>query len=240
MSERRQRLLATYKAQRPRMPDALREQFPTVQEYLDLEGIAWIRQEGEEADDVMATLAANASREGADVRLVTSDKDLCQLVDERVRVVPPGELDREMDADGVLEKMGVSPARVVERLALTGDTVDNIEGVPGVGPKTATRLLDQYDGIANLLARLDEVEPERIREAIRTHRDRVRLNLELVVLKRDLELPVTWTSMTARAENPDRVLPFLRRMEFGSLVREFEKEVAKSPLLGIDTGIRPV
>ncbi|MEI6971688.1 MAG: hypothetical protein WCL44_09245, partial [bacterium] len=130
---RRLALLNSYKAQRPAMPEALRGQFSLAEEYLRLAGISCVRIALEEADDVIATMADKAEASGGEVLVVTSDKDMYQLVSERVSVVPPSDTDRLMTASDVMAKTGVPPGMMVEWLALIGDTADNIDGVRGVG-----------------------------------------------------------------------------------------------------------
>ena len=126
--------LPEYKAQRPSMPEALRIQMDDIAEYLDLAEVPRLRLEGEEADDVIASVCAHASSGAEHIRLVTSDKDLYQLVRPGVSMAPPSDLGTTIDADAVAGKTGVPPGLIVDWLALTGDTVDNIPGVPGIGP----------------------------------------------------------------------------------------------------------
>jgi DNA polymerase-1 len=167
----RMALLPSYKQQREKMPDPLRSQFPLIEEYLRRAGIPALRVAGQEADDTMASLATLAAAEEADTLLATSDKDLFQLVTDRVVIVAPTAAGGRMGPAEVCAKMGVPPALVVELLALTGDTVDNIPGVPGVGPKTAAKLLTEFGSLAGLWARLAEVAGEKdARRARRTPR----------------------------------------------------------------------
>ena len=130
-----------YKAQRTPMPDDLRSQFKPMEEFLESARIPAVRVEGQEADDVMATLTRQARAQGWDVVMATSDKDMFQLVTDHVRLVAPSKANEQMGPKEVFEKTGVWPEKVVDWQALTGDTVDNIAGVPGIGAKTAARLL---------------------------------------------------------------------------------------------------
>jgi len=215
-------LLPEYKAQRPPMPERLRTQFAPVQEYLERSQIPCWRLEGEEADDVIATLVARAG-DAAETLIVSADKDLLQLVTQRVSLVASGKLDTRTGPAEVVVRTGVEPDQVVDWLALTGDDADNIPGVPGVGPKTAARLLREYGALGGLWARLEQVEPPRIRDALRTHRAAVERNQALVTLRRDLPCAFDWEPCAVRPEEPGRLLPFYEHLEFHSLARPLEQ-----------------
>jgi len=212
-------LLETYKAQRAPMPDALREQKQTVEDYLDRASVPWIRQDGQEADDVMASMAEWAGDAG-EVLIATTDKDMFQLVDERVCIVSMSGKATRLDAEGVRAKTGVAPDKIVEWLALVGDTSDNIPGVPGVGPKTAARLLDGYGSLADLWEGLQSVKSDRLREALSSNRDAVERNLEMVRLRKDLECGLSWDDLAVRDPDPARLLPLLRELEFHGMARD--------------------
>ncbi|MFH1969936.1 MAG: 5'-3' exonuclease H3TH domain-containing protein, partial [Verrucomicrobiota bacterium] len=147
----RLKLLATYKAQRPAMPPALRAQLPAIDAWLDAAAIAHVRLEGREADDVVASVALQAAAAGLDVLVASSDKDLLQMVTPTIAVVMPGKVTEKMGTAEVLAKTGVRPDQVVDWLALMGDSSDNIPGVPGIGAKTAAKLLQQWQSLANVL-----------------------------------------------------------------------------------------
>ena len=164
LPEERMIRLPTYKAQREPMPDPLRAQFADIERYLDLAGVCSIRMEGQEADDVIATLTAAAP---SGVLIATSDKDLYQLIDDRVFMISPSKAGAKIGCEEVFEKTGVQPEKIVEWLALTGDTVDNIPGVPGIGPKTAAKLLAQFGSLENLWSKLDEVASQKLRDGAR-------------------------------------------------------------------------
>lgn len=217
-------MLEEYKAQRPPMPEALRDQMPVADEYLDLADIAWTRQEGQEADDLLASVAAWAEPEAERVLIATNDKDLYQTVNERVGLVSVAGKDSVMGVEEVKEKTGVAPSQIVAWLALTGDTADNIPGVPGVGPKTAARLLGQFGSVEGLYARLGELPDARLRGLLADHRERIARNQELVRLNSRLECPFTWSQLECRKPDPARLVPFLESMEFYSLVREAQEQ----------------
>lgn len=217
-------LLSTYKAQRPPMPDPLRIQIAPILEYLERAVIPVVRLERQEADDIIASLAAWARREGADeVLIASSDKDLFQVVDDRVWIVGTAKDEPRMGSDAIREKTGVSPSQIVEWLALTGDTVDNIPGVEGIGPKTAAKLLQQFGSLAALWPRLSEVESERIRTRLAEARARVETNVRLVRLLSDLGGLPSWEAMAVTSEAPGRLRPFYDRMEFHSFLKSMEQ-----------------
>ncbi len=222
LPEERMALLPTYKAQREAMPDALSDQFPLIEEYLLHARIPMIREDKQEADDVMATLAMVACEAGADVLLATSDKDMFQLVDDRISIIPPTKSEIRMDAEAVREKTGVAPSAIAEWLALIGDSSDNIPGVPGVGPKTAAKLLNAYGSIAGVYARLDDIKQDKLRESLRAHEEDVLRNLRMTRLRVDLPFAVDWESWKSQAADAKALHAFFRRMEFNSMARELE------------------
>lgn len=190
-----------YKAQRAPMPDDLRSQLPLINEFLEAAGIPMVLLKGQEADDVMATLADRAAVAGAVVRLATSDKDLMQLVGDRVRIVPPTKTDVELDAAGVEAKTGVRPAQIVDWLALVGDSADNIPGVAGIGPKTAAKLMAQFGSLRACLEQADRIESDSLREKVRAGRAIAELNVELMALDRNVPGVPDWSEIPA--PNPD-------------------------------------
>jgi DNA polymerase I len=214
----RMALLPSYKAQREEMPSSLRGQFALIEEYLHAAGIAWMRMDEEEADDLMATIAAQAGEKGHDVFLATSDKDMFQLVNERVIIVSPTKSDVRMGFAEVRTKTGVSPGLIAEWLALIGDAADNIPGVPGIGPKTAAQLLNQFGSLEQLYARLDEVGRDKLVNALREHRDAVWRNLSMTRLRTDLLLPLQWQEWEIHADEQS-LLAFYTRMEFHSMAK---------------------
>jgi DNA polymerase-1 len=224
---RRLALLGSYKAQRPPMPVPLREQFPLVEEYLRRTRMPWVRMPLEEADDVIATIARKAVEDGSDVLIVTNDKDMYQLVDEHTRMVAPSDTDRIMSAEDVRGKTGVGPGRIVEWLALIGDASDNIGGVPGVGPKTAAKLLTQHGSINGIFEELAAVTSASVRKALEQNREIVLRNVELIRLARDLDCSPDWVAAEVKPEDPERLLPFLKDLELNSLTRELEEASEK-------------
>lgn len=186
-------LLPEYKAQRAEMPDALRKQIEPIKELTRAMGLHGIEQDGVESDDLLAAQAVALAREGHDVRIVSSDKDFAQIVDERVKMLlPPPTANpklgwRTVDAAAVQEKFGVPPRQIADLLALMGDTSDNIPGVEGVGPKTAAKWLTEYGSLEGVLAHAAEIKPERFREKLAAQAEMLRRNLKITTL--NLALP---------------------------------------------------
>ena len=181
LSAERVSVLPEYKAQRPGMPDDLKPQLDEIVGYLKAAGIASFCREGVEADDYIACLARRAAEAGLAVVIASADKDFMQLVSARIGLLNPNDKSETVWTDEqVRAKSGVEPSQIVDWLSLTGDSVDNIPGVPGVGPKTAAELLKQFGSVAQLYARLDEVKSEKLRAALRAAAGVVRRNRELV------------------------------------------------------------
>lgn len=216
-------LCPAYKAQRPPMPDALRSQFQPLEAYLDGALIPRARLEGQEADDVLASAAARAAAEGFEVLVVSSDKDLMQIVDERVAMVGPGKVDEKEGPAYILRKTGVRPDQIVDWLSLTGDSSDNIQGVPGVGPKTASKWLSQWESLDGLWQHLDALEPARLRPALVDHREVVLRNARLIRLQRDIECFSALDNLKRQPPDVRRLKTFFEEMEFYSLANKLSE-----------------
>jgi DNA polymerase-1 len=202
LSAARMEALPAYKAQRPEMPEDLRPQFDEIRKYLAAAGLADFCGDGIEADDYIACLARHAATAEWPVVIASADKDFMQLVSAQIGLLNPNDKSGTIwTREQVYAKAGVEPEQVADWLALMGDAVDNIPGVPGVGPKTAAELLKQFGSVDILLARLDEVKSERLRTALRAAADAVRRNLELVRLH---EVPCEWMPENWRPQVPDR------------------------------------
>ncbi|OGV43121.1 MAG: hypothetical protein A2X46_11875 [Lentisphaerae bacterium GWF2_57_35] len=212
-----------YKAQRTPMPDDLRSQFAPIEEYLAQAQIPVVRVLGQEADDVMASMSVAAQQLGMSVAMATSDKDLFQLVTDRVCIVSPSKALDKMGPNEVFEKTGVWPDKIVDWQSLTGDAVDNISGVPGIGPKTAARLVQDFGSVEQLLARIQEVQPERIRLLLETHQDLIRRNMGLMKLRVDLTEYPPWEAMRTTPEDPLRLTPFFEKLDLHSLAEELKQ-----------------
>ncbi len=220
LPEERTTLLESYKAQREEMPDPLSQQLESIDEYIECAKIPWLFVEGQEADDVMATMAKWAKRDGATVLVATSDKDLFQIVDESVSIVPPSKKGSQMGPEDVCEKTGVRPERMIEWQALVGDSVDNIPGVPGVGPKTAAKWLNSYGSLEEIWKHVGDLKPERFRAILRQHEERIRDNLTLVRLRDDLDLTFEWDDYAVEVPGADELLAFFEEYELHAMARE--------------------
>jgi len=215
----RRNLLPEYKAQRPPMPDALRVQYASIVEFLECAEIPLIRIDQEEADDILASLVRWAEPEADQVMVVTCDKDLYQMVSDKTVMVGWGKEDKPAGRLEVFEKTGVYPEQIMDWLALTGDTVDNITGVDGVGSKTAAKLLAQFGTVAGIFNDIDAVQPDRIRERLIAGRKKVDRNLALVRLNTAINCSPGWDHLMIRPESPNKMRPFYARMEFHSLIK---------------------
>ena len=217
---------AEYKANRPKMPDELRQQIEPLYELIDALGVRRLSIAGVEADDVIATLAERAQKEGIQVLISSGDKDLAQLVGDRV-VLEDSMQDKRYDAAAVKEKFGVGPERIGDWLALTGDASDNIPGVEKVGPKTATKWLDRFGDLDGVIGHADEVGGK-IGENLRSALDQLPMSRKLVELKRDVALDVKLDEFKSAA--PDRALltALLKRHGFATWLRQLDAAPADS------------
>ncbi len=226
----RDELFAAYKANRPPMPDELQAQIEPLHELVRAMGLPLLSVPGVEADDVIGTLAVRAAAAGTPVLISTGDKDMAQLVSDRVTLVNTmtGSI---LDPQGVQDKFGVPPERIVELLALMGDASDNIPGIPRVGPKTAAKWLAQYGSLAALLAHADEIKGK-VGESLREHRDRLPLALELATIRTDVDLDVDPETLRRRSPDTDALRRLLARLEF---TRWLEEVAGADPAGGVAT-----
>lgn len=212
-----------YKAQRPSMPEGLSRQLDEITGYLNAAGLASWCLDGVEADDWIAVAARRAADAGARVVIASSDKDFMQLVTPAVGLVNPNDKSERIwtDAD-VLAKSGVRPGQIVDWLSLVGDSVDNIPGVPGVGPKTAADLLRQFGSVAELYPRLAEVKSDRLRAALAGAEGDVRRNQELIRLRDDVGGEFRLADTVPAPPDHPRLLALFQRWGFRTLARELE------------------
>jgi DNA polymerase I len=214
-------LAADYKANRTPMPPDLAEQIPWVHEACEALGVPIITSERYEADDVIGTLASKAAAAGFDVAIVTGDKDFFQLVDGGIRVYNPRDDGTWFDAEGVEQKFGVRPDQVVDVLALMGDSIDNIKGVPGVGEKGARDLIARYGNLEVLLAHAGEVTNKRYREGLLAHADDARQSRELARIRTDVPVAFDPDALRYRGPTRERCFELFTRLGFRSLVMEY-------------------
>ena len=211
-----------YKANRPPMPDDLRTQIEPLHSLVRLMGLPMIVEPGVEADDVIGTLASQASEQGIPVLISTGDKDLAQLVNEHVTLINTM-TDTVMDSEGVKKKFGVPPDRMIDFLTLTGDKSDNIPGVDKVGPKTAEKWLQQYDSLENLLQHSDEIKGK-VGENLRAAVDQIPLSRELVTIQTDLKLHEKISDLAIQAQAGDELVEMLQELDFRTWLKEIEAE----------------
>jgi len=209
-------LYPEYKANRPELPEDLRPQFPLTRDATRAFNIACIEMEGFEADDIMATLALQAQAAGGDCTIISSDKDLMQLVGPGIGMYDPMK-QKAIGRDEVIEKFGVGPERVVDVQSLAGDSVDNVPGAPGIGLKTAALLINEYGDLETLLARAGEIKQPKRRESLVDNAAKIRLSQELVRLRIDVEVPVALDDLSVQPPEPQTLIDFLARMEFRTL-----------------------
>lgn len=212
----RNALYPEYKAQRPEPPEDLRPQFPLIREATRAFNLACVELEGYEADDIIATYAVQAVEAGGRVTVVSSDKDLMQLVRPGVEMFDIMK-NRRIGRDEVFEKFGVFPEHVIDVQALAGDSVDNVPGAPGIGIKTAAQLITEYGDLDTLLARAEEIKQPKRRQTLLTHADQIRVSRDLVTLRCDTPVEEGLDTLEVREPDPEALLDFLNRMEFRTL-----------------------
>ncbi|WP_333592744.1 DNA polymerase I, partial [Brevundimonas sp.] len=207
-----------YKANRSAPPEDLIPQFPLVRQATAAFGVPCVELPGYEADDLIATYACRARDAGGEAVIVSSDKDLMQLIGPHVVMWDPMK-DRRLAEDAVMEKFGVTPDKMIDLQALVGDSVDNVPGAPGIGPKTAAQLLDEYGDLDTLLARAGEIKQPKRRETLIEHAEQIRLSRRLVELVRDVPAPEPIADFVVRDPDPATLSAFLDEMEFRTLAR---------------------
>ena len=214
----RNRLYPDYKANRTEPPEDLRPQFKLIRDAVRAFDIPSIEQKDYEADDLIATYARLASEAGATTTIVSSDKDLMQLVGNGVSLYDSMK-DKRIGREEVIEKFGVPPERVVDVQALAGDSVDNVPGVPGIGIKTAAQLIEDYGDLDQLLARAGEIKQPKRRESLIEHADKARISRDLVRLEAHVPLEVPIDDLVLHDPDPRNLIAFLKAMEFNTITR---------------------
>ena len=218
-----------YKAHRPPPPDDLIPQFELVREATRAMNIPAIDMEGYEADDLIATYAKQAVAAGADVTVVSTDKDLMQVVGPKIKMFDAMK-NREIGLEQVVEKFGVEPDRVIDVQALAGDSSDNVPGVAGIGVKTAALLIEEYGDLDGVLANAEKIKQPKRREALIEQADLARISRELVRLKDDVPVEVPLEDFAVKDIEPDILLGFLQEQAFKSLVTRLESKLGvKAP-----------
>jgi DNA polymerase-1 len=221
-----------YKAHREEMPEPLSRQIPIIKELTRAMGLGGIEVDGVESDDLLASHARALAAKGDEVLIVSSDKDFAQIVGERIKMMlPPPTANpklgwRLLDEAGVIAKFGVHPSKIAEYLALVGDTSDNIPGLEGVGPKTASRWLAEHGTLDGIIAAADRIDPERFRSPIAAAADRLRMNLRITTLNLSHPPP----SPEHCVARPDELFGILERMEMRSALADARRRYGQPEL----------
>lgn len=218
-----------YKAQRPDAPEDLVPQFALIREATDALNLPQVEMKGYEADDLIATYARQAKEQGIEVTIVSSDKDLMQLVEPGISMLDPMK-NKAIGPDEVFEKFGVKPDRVIDVQALAGDAVDNVPGVPGIGIKTAAQLINEYGDLESLLERAGEIKQPKRREKLLENADLARISKRLVELKQDVPVEVPLEGFATREPEMEVLRPFLEINAFRSLLAKMSKRFGEAPL----------
>ena len=219
----RNEIYPQYKAHRPEPPEDLRPQFSLVREATRAFNVPCIELDGYEADDIIATYARQVEQDGGEVVIISSDKDLMQLVSDKVTMLDTMK-NKKIGRDEVIEKFGLGPEHVVDIQALAGDSADNVPGVPGIGVKTAAQLIEEFGDLETLLARAGEIKQNKRRENLIEFAEQARISKQLVTLKSDAPTPESVDDFAVRPIDKERLLSFLKEMEFGTLTRRVESD----------------
>lgn len=214
----RHEMYEEYKAHRPGMPDELKSQIPHIKEIIDAFRIKTIEMPGYEADDLLGTLAKNAEKEKLDVYIVTGDKDMCQSVSPRVRLYDSMK-EKITEEKDVIERFGVGPSQFPEIIALMGDASDNIPGVPGIGAKTAVKLLKEFGTLETLIRNQDQIKNARTRQAIADNLENIKLSLELATIHSDIPLDISTGDMKVVEPDWEKLRDHFRQFNFSRLIR---------------------
>jgi len=214
-----------YKANRDETPDDLLTQMPLIEKLLQATNTPILKQDGYEADDSIGSLARQAAEHDVDVFVISSDKDLMQLVDERVWFLNPMKNDQVYDADGVKEFMGVEPKQVIDLLALKGDSVDNIPGAPGIGDKGAKMLIEEYGSVEGAMEHAEEVKRKAYRESLQNHRDQILLSKRLATIAVDAPIPLELEKLAVAEPDLEALQALYTELEFHSLLSELDVPV---------------
>lgn len=224
LAEERMTLLPEYKAQRPEMPSGLEQQLDEIIAYLRAAGITSWCESGVEADDFIATAAKKALAVGIPVVIASADKDFMQLVSPQISLFNPNDKSETLWSDvQVREKSGVEPAQIVDWLSLIGDSVDNIPGVSGVGPKTATDLLRQFGSLEEIYRRLDEIKSDRLRASLQAAGELVWRNRKLICLRDDLRCDFELENFAVKPAKVDELRGLFTGWGFKTLLHELDK-----------------
>jgi DNA polymerase-1 len=222
----RHRIYEEYKSQRPEMPDDLKSQIPHMKKIVEAFRIPSFEMPGYEADDILGTIAKKAAASGVDVFILSGDKDMMQLVSDRIKIYDPMK-EVLIDEEAVIVKFGVPPERVVEVMALTGDAIDNIPGVKGIGEKTAKDLISNVDSLDELIDHPEKIRNERIRKMISENIETIRLSKTLATLDTGLQVEVDMKDLEVGEPDWPSLLKMFSEFEFSSLIKMIPAEAHK-------------
>lgn len=231
----RQTIYPAYKSNRKETPEALIPQFPLLRQAVDAFGVAQTEMEGYEADDLLATYSRLAQEEGAEVTIVSGDKDLMQMVGSGVTLYDPMK-QRVVDVEQVLEKFGVTPDKVVDVQSLAGDSTDNVPGIPGIGIKTAAQLINEFGSLDELLARAEEIPQPKRRQALTEQADMARISKQLVQLDAFAPIEQQLDTFAVRAPDVEKLQDFLTKQSFKSLLAKLPNWLSRSAAEQSPTG----
>ena len=209
-----------YKANRAEQPEEMRHQIPLIKEVVDAFNISIFELEGFEADDVLATLATRAESEGIEAVIVTSDKDMFQLISDNIKVLNPHKENLLLDAEEITTRFGVGPEKMPDLMAMAGDSTDNIPGVPGIGPKTAANLLSEFGTLEAVFEHVGEIKSEKRRENLNQNKELAFLSRDLFTVRRDVPIEVDIERCRSEDYDRTRLMELLKKFEFRSLVNE--------------------
>jgi DNA polymerase-1 len=230
----RHRVFPEYKATREKMPDELVVQLPAIREVVSVFRIPLIEMAGFEADDVMGTLATQAEEGGIETYLVTGDKDFMQLISPSIKMYTlskggGGSEPEIIDPDAVKAKWGVGPENITDLLGLMGDASDNIPGVPGIGPKTAQELINQFGSLESALDRIQEIKKEGLRNNLYQHRQQALFSKDLATIRTDVPVLVSITSLVSEGPDHTKVIPLFKDLEFNKFLRDLAELKIRQP-----------
>ena len=234
----RNEIYPDYKAHRPPAPEDLVPQFPLIRDAVRAFNVACVEMENFEADDLIATYATQCAAKGAKVSIVSSDKDLMQLIGDHVEMLDTMK-NRHIGPEQVVEKFGVGPEKVIDVQALAGDSVDNVPGVPGIGVKTAADLINTYGDLDTLLERAEEIKQPKRREKLIENRDMALVSRDLVTLKTDVPLETSADAFAVADLQAEQVLSFLLEMEFSTLTKRIATKLGVEDLSGFTPRTKP-
>lgn len=230
----RDKLFEKYKAHRQPMPDDMRVQLPFVRRLCEAMRLPILEEQGYEADDVIGTIATQAAKQGFEVLIVSNDKDMMQLVGENIRTLKTGpggaKGDILVDEAKVQELLGVPPEKVVDYMALLGDTIDNIPGAKGIGEKGAAELIQKYGSVEKALEKADEVSNKRYREALQQQREQVMMSRQLAQITRDVPMKLDLKSLEIQQADTPALAALYRELGFSSLLKELDSAGAALPM----------